>query len=230
MPLSGRRKRERKSNKLKKRRAGRNSCSAFAWGTEEYFRPRCGIDSPTTARIGACRPMDLSPASVPEGFQRASGKPFGAPAGAAPFPNEGWTSRPRRGSRTCRPIGFSPTSVPEGLQRASGKPFGAPTGAAPFPNEGWTSRLRRGSRACSPMVFSPASVPEGFQRASGKPFGAPAGAYPCPGRGMARRLRRGRWACSSIGSHQLRCPKVCKGRAESPLVRPQAHILAPGGE
>ena len=27
----------------KKRRAGRNSCSAFAWGTEEYFRPRCGM-------------------------------------------------------------------------------------------------------------------------------------------------------------------------------------------
>ena len=30
------------------------------------------------------------------------------------------------------------------------------------------------------------------------------------------------------GSRQLRCPKVSKGRAESPLVRPQAHTLAWG--
>ena len=29
-------------------------------------------------------------------------------------------------------------------------------------------------------------------------------------------------------SCQLRCPKVSKGRAESPLVRPQAHTLCPG--
>ena len=34
--------------------------------------PRMGIDAPTTARIGACRPMGFSPASVPEGFQRGS--------------------------------------------------------------------------------------------------------------------------------------------------------------
>ena len=30
------------------------------------------------------------------------------------------------------------------------------------------------------------------------------------------------------GSRQLRCPKVSKGRAESPLVRPQAHTPCPG--
>ena len=35
-------------------------------------------------------------------------------------------------------------------------------------------------------------------------------------------------ACRSMGSRQLRCPKVSKGRAESPLVRPQAHTLCPG--
>ena len=33
--------------------------------------------------------MGFSPASVPEGFQRASGKPFGAPAGAYPLPRVG---------------------------------------------------------------------------------------------------------------------------------------------
>ena len=46
---------------------------------------------------------------------------------------------------------------------------------------------------------------------------------PCPGWGMTRRLWRGWWDCRPMGSHQLRCPKVSKGRAESPLVRPQAH-------
>ena len=37
-------------------------------------------------------------------------------------------------------------------------------------------------------------------------------------------------ACCPMVSRQLRCPKVSKGRAESPLVRPQAHTLVPGGE
>ena len=41
--------------------------------------------------------------------------------------------------------------------------------------------------------------------------------------GLTRRLRRGRWGCRLMGFHQLRCPKVSKGRAESPLVRPLAH-------
>ena len=34
----------------------------------------------------ACCPLVFSPASVPEGFQRANGKPFGAPAGAYSCP------------------------------------------------------------------------------------------------------------------------------------------------
>ena len=41
--------------------------------------------------------------------------------------------------------------------------------------------------------------------------------------GLTRRLRRGRWGCRLMGFHQLRCLKVSKGRAESPLVRPLAH-------
>ena len=47
--------------------------------------------------------MGFSPASVPEGFQRASGKPFGAPVGAYPFPRRGLTRRLRRGRWVCRP-------------------------------------------------------------------------------------------------------------------------------
>ena len=45
--------------------------------------------------------------------------------------------------------------------------------------------------------------------------------------GLTRRLRRGRWGCRLMGFHQLRCLKVSKGRAESPLVRPLAHTLFP---
>ncbi len=47
----------------------------------------------------------LSPASMPEGFQRASGKPFDAPAGAYHLHQWGWTRRLRRGWRGCRPEG-----------------------------------------------------------------------------------------------------------------------------
>ena len=50
-------------------------------------------------------PMGFSPASVPEGFQRANGKPFGAPAGA--YPCWGLTRRLRRGSRAYSPMGRS---------------------------------------------------------------------------------------------------------------------------
>ena len=62
--------------------------------------------------------------------------------------------------------------------------------------------------------------PEGVQGASGKP----------PARGMIRQLCRNQFPVGGrVGfdipwvSRQLRCPKVSKGRAESPLVRPQAH-------
>ena len=46
--------------------------------------------------------MGFLPTSVPEGFQRASGKPFGAPAGAYLCPGWGLTRRLRRGRRGCR--------------------------------------------------------------------------------------------------------------------------------
>ena len=60
---------------------------------------------------------------------------------------------------------------------------------------------------------------------------APAGATPCPGGGLTRRLRRGRRACSPMGRSIALGgdPKISKGRAESPLVRPQAHTPPPAG-
>ena len=64
-----------------------------------------GIDAPTTARTVGLPPYGFSPASVPEGFQRASGKPFGAPAGAYPFPAGGNDApTPARG-QGLRPYG-----------------------------------------------------------------------------------------------------------------------------
>ena len=51
----------------------------------------------------ACSPMGFSPASVPEGFQRASGKPFGAPAGACPLPRAG-----NDAPTTARVVGLPP--------------------------------------------------------------------------------------------------------------------------
>ena len=48
-----------------------------------------GNDAPTTAREHGLLSHGFPPASVPEGFQRASGKPFGAPAGAYPLSPDG---------------------------------------------------------------------------------------------------------------------------------------------
>ena len=88
------------------------------------------------AGIGICRSIGFQPASVSEGFQKASGKPFGAPAGAYLLPRVGMTRRLRRGWWGCRPMGFMPASVPEGFQRANGKPFGVPAGAYLLPRVG----------------------------------------------------------------------------------------------
>ena len=47
---------------------------------------------------------------------------------------------------------------------------------------------------------------------------------------VVRQLWRGNKTCRLRVSRQLRCPKDSKGRAESPLVRPQAHTPCHGGE
>ena len=49
--------------------------------------------------------MSFSPASVPEGFQRARGKPFSASADAYPCPGWGLTRRLRRGLGLAVPRG-----------------------------------------------------------------------------------------------------------------------------
>ena len=68
-----------------------------------------------------------------EGVQGASGKPFGAPAGAYSLPRRGLTRRLRRGLGLAVPWGALLLRVAtEGFQRASGKPFGAPAGAYSF--------------------------------------------------------------------------------------------------
>ena len=53
-------------------------------------------------RLRGCRPTAFSPTSVPEGFQRANGKPFGAPAGAVPL--HGGLDAPT----TARVVGLPP--------------------------------------------------------------------------------------------------------------------------
>ena len=85
---------------------------------------------------------------------------------------------------------------------------------------GLTRRLRRGSGTCRPIGVIFRGRTEGVQGASGKP----------PASGMIRQLCRNQFPVGGrVGfdipwvSRQLRCPKVSKGRAESPLVRPQAH-------
>ena len=59
-----------------------------------------------------------------EGFQRASGKPFGAPAGAYPLPRRGLTRRLRRGLGLAVPWGTLLFRVANrrGCRGASGKP------------------------------------------------------------------------------------------------------------
>ena len=56
-------------------------------------------------RSNGCSLSGFSPASVSEGFQRVSGKPFDAPAGA--YLCWGMTRRLRRGSRAYSPMGRS---------------------------------------------------------------------------------------------------------------------------
>ena len=89
-------------------------------------------DGDGRADYGAGAGLAVLWGSVPEGFQRASGKPFGALAGAYSLPRVGNDAPTAARVGTCRLMVFSKASVPEGFQRASGKPFGAPTGACPL--------------------------------------------------------------------------------------------------
>ena len=95
--------------------------------------------------------MGFPPASVPEGFQRASGKPFGAPAGAYPLPPAGNDAPTSTRNGTCRLMGFPPNfgarRFPKGERKAL---WCACRRMPPYPGWRMTRRLRRGRRACSP--------------------------------------------------------------------------------
>ena len=69
--------------------------------------PRWGSDAPTPARKKGLQPYGALYCfgRRSEDFQRASGKPFGAPAGAYPLPRRGMTRRLRRGLGLAVPRG-----------------------------------------------------------------------------------------------------------------------------
>ena len=74
-----------------------------AGGDEEKEQGDKGVTRRLRRGSRACGPMG----SVSEGFQRASGKPFGAPQAHIPCPGWGLTRRLRRRSRACGPMGRS---------------------------------------------------------------------------------------------------------------------------
>ena len=145
---------------------------AAVWGSADGLHR--GFDTPTTARVGTCRPMGFSPASVPEGFQRASGKPFGAPAGAYPCPGWGLVRRLWRGSRACSPRGSRQLRCPK--------------------------------------------VSKGERREAGIQWIQPPKAVSDP-----------EFRQTTSGAHGSANRADCLPRGK-PLVRPQAHTPAPGGE
>ena len=69
--------------------------------------PPAGPDEPTPAQEQGLQPYGALYCfeGRTEGFQRASGKPFGAPAGAIPCPRLGLTRRLRRGLGLAVPRG-----------------------------------------------------------------------------------------------------------------------------
>ena len=79
------------------------------------------------------------------------------------------------------------------------------------------------------MGFSPTFGARRFPKGERKEFWCARRRKPFFRLGLTRRLRRGRWGFRLMGFHQLRCPKVSKGRAERPLVRPLAQTLFPAG-
>ena len=128
---------------------------------------------------------------------------------------------------TCRPMGFSPASMPEGFQGASGKPFGAPAGAYPCPGWGMTRRLWRGLGLAVLWVLASFGARR-FPKGERKALWCARRRIPLPWVGIdAPTAAREQGLCPMV-SRQLWCPKVSKWRAESPLVRPQAHTSCPG--
>ena len=117
---------------------------SFFWmSAGAYPLPRVGIGAPTTARVGTCRLMVFSPVSVPEGFQRASGKPFGAPAGAYSCPGWGLVRRLWCELGLAVPWVSRQLWCPKVSKGRAESPLVRPQAQSPFPGWGLTRRLRR---------------------------------------------------------------------------------------
>ena len=102
-----------------------------------------GIDAPTPARTVGLPPYGFSPASVPEGFQRASGKTFGAPASAYPFPAGG-----NDAPTTARTVGPPPRGGQYFLSKRKKVPKKASGTATP---EAAHVAMRRGLRSAGAL-------------------------------------------------------------------------------
>ena len=103
--------------------------------------PLVGIDAPTPAREKGLQPygaLDCFRRRT-EGFQRASGKPFGAPAGAYLCPRRDLARRLRRGKRACSPMGRSIAS--------SGDPKGTGGNVGKRVSSGYNRRRRLAPRS-----------------------------------------------------------------------------------
>ena len=103
-----------------------------------------GIDAPTPARTVGLPPYGFSPASVPEGFQRASGKPFGAPAGAYLLPPPGGIDAPT----PARTVGLPPRGGQYFLSKRKKVPKKASGTATP---EAAHVAMRRGLRSAGAL-------------------------------------------------------------------------------
>ena len=109
-------------------------------------------ETPTTARTETYCPMGFSPTSVLEGFQRANGKPFGAPVGAYPLPR-----LEHDAPTTARMVGLPPEGAVLSFEAKEstkesprhGDSRGGPPRCALFANIGVPGTAVPGSCICS---------------------------------------------------------------------------------
>ena len=116
-------------------------------------------------RSNGCSLSGFSPASVSEGFQRVSGKPFDAPAGA--YLCWGMTRRLRRGRWGCRPEGgqYFLSKRKKVPKKASGT--ATPEAARPAARYSQISAFR--ALPCTPLVVCLNS--ESFPPSADSPLG-----------------------------------------------------------
>ena len=123
-----------------------------------------GPDAPTTARKVGLPPMGFSPTSMPEGFQRASGKPFGAPVGAVPLSRVGIDA-----PTTARLVGLPPRG---------GKYFLSKRKKVPKKARG--TATAKAAHVAARRGFRPAVAPSGLSSASVRCAYPPEKGFYCP--------------------------------------------------